>query len=274
VKAIYVLFTVYVYKLYLLLIEVGPVFSYIVRFFILQWVGFEVHGFDGPESLAYSMDNAGHRHAYSVEVCAKLMNGALYANANPPADDGDHKEFEHVVVAADVYQGMQEDGEVDQGGWLGYKPNILQRTPELPVSSLKVRHDIYLPCHEINGGEKFRRHVVLPPALLEPGATVYHFLEYKSLPNMEFRARASVLAERAAAEAAAAAANDAENVVAPAAVGTQAAAGVVDAAANDAENVVAPAADVLWQEILQNYHSESDEDYIPDEDEEPEDHDD
>lgn len=157
-----------------------------------------------------------------------------------------------------------------------------------------------------------------PPALLEPGATVYHFLEYKSLPNMEFRARASVLALRAAAEAADAAANDAENVVAPDDVDAQA------AAAEDAENVGAQAddgaqaaagaqipsgvnevagenaaaaaegtaaaaaaqatadaaalatadaaVDVLWQDILQNYHSDSDEDYVPDEGEEAEDH--
>ncbi|CAO2037192.1 unnamed protein product, partial [Urochloa humidicola] len=168
-----------------------------------QWRGYDVHGFDGPEALAYSMDNAGHRHAHNFEVCAKLMNGGLYATNNPPPDAEDHKEFEHLIVSDPVYGQMAMDGGVDHRGWIGYKPTVGLRTRELPVGSLKINHQISLPCREINGGSKFRRHVVLPPSLLQPGDVIYHFLEYKTLPNMEFRERASALAHRAAAAAAA-----------------------------------------------------------------------
>lgn len=45
------------------------------------------------------MANAGSRFSFATEVCAKLMNGARYAVADPPLDSEDHKEFENIVVS-------------------------------------------------------------------------------------------------------------------------------------------------------------------------------
>lgn len=166
-----------------------------------EWRGVLFHCFDSAGALEYSMANAGSRFSFATEVCAKLMNGARYAVADPPLDSEDHKEFENIVVSDAVLNVMMINNGADATGWRFYTDDDLTRTPENNVQSLVLPNGIALPTFEINGGIRFRRRVVLPPVLMEEDGVIYHFLQYKSLPNVRATVRASILSGLAHGEA-------------------------------------------------------------------------
>uniref|UniRef100_A0A0E0J315 Uncharacterized protein n=1 Tax=Oryza nivara TaxID=4536 RepID=A0A0E0J315_ORYNI len=159
------------------------------------------HCFDSAGALEYSMANAGSRFSFATEVCAKLMNGARYAVADPPLDSEDHKEFENIVVSDAVLNVMMINNGADATGWRFYTDDDLTRTPENNVQSLVLPNGIALPTFEINGGIRLRRRVVLPPVLMEEDGVIYHFLQYKFLPNVRATVRASILSGLAHGEA-------------------------------------------------------------------------